>query len=188
MSLSSRVFGIILFAAGFLAAVAGGLHAGRGGNKVEIRPSEIKKGSDFAPHQQRVSERDSADYRRPTGILAQARHAPVRIDLNSLRRRRLDMYANRIFTDALAGHALGVSPVPIPIVDEPLPSERSRSLRTVVPVAILVVTLGCFLIWWRRQMKHAAGPTAQLLQFRKRRHARARAGEVETHVKLTSHR
>ena len=121
-------------------------------------------------------------------ILARARHAPVRVDLNSLHRRRLDMYANRTFTDALAGHASGVSPAPLPTVDEPLPYERYRALGTIAPVAILLVVLGSFLVWWRRQMKHAAGPRAQLLQLRKRRHARARTRRLETHVKLIPHR
>lgn len=120
-------------------------------------------------------------------ILTRARYAPVCVDLNSLHRRRLDMYANRTFTDALAGHASGVSPAPLPTVDEPLPYERYRALGTITPVAVLLVVLGSFLVWWRRQMKHAAGPKAQLLRLRKHCHARTCARRLETHVKLIPH-
>ena len=166
--------------------------AGRGlggdDGDVEIRPSEIKKGRDFAPREQIVSVRNPDDYRREKGILAQARHAPVLVETDYLRQRRLDMYAGTSYTESLTGQVPTVPRTSLPVVIDAEP-ERSRGWGG-TPLAIVVPAVGFVvcLLWWRRQMKHAEASSAQLLELRQRRRARARRERHRSHVTLTPRR
>lgn len=184
--MSLRGLGLVTVVAGLLLLVGGGLRADK--DEAEIRPSQIKKGSDFAPVEQRVSVRNHADYRRPEGILAEARHTPVRVDADSLHRRRLRMYAGTTYAESMGGQPVSATPTLPPAVGEEAAPEAAPAWGRAVAIALPVVVFGSFLIWWRRQMKHAAGPKAQLLDLRKRRHQRVQAKRVGSHITLTPHR
>lgn len=180
--MSSRVLGHLAVVIGLLVLTGRVLRADV--DKAEIRPFQIKKGSDFAPAEQRVSIRNHADYRRPDGILAQAKHAPVRVDAHSLYRRRLDMYAGRSYTESLVGQPVSVTPTVLAVAAPEAPTETSRDWKTIVAISLPLVVFGGFFIWWRRQMKHAADSRAQLIDLRRRRRAPKRRGSRTPRVRL----
>ncbi len=136
------------------------------GEKAEIRPSEIKKGQDFAPAEQRVSIREAEDYRRSTGILARAKHEATLVDTGSLYERRLGMYSGRKYNESLMtkqGCGSSEAPVRCPAeITTKTPSAWGRILALSIPT----VLLGVFLIWWCRQMKQGETSRSQIVSLR----------------------
>lgn len=149
---------------------------------VEYRSSEVKKGSDFAPAEQKVSVREALDYRRPKGVLGKAAHAATRVDLNSLYQRRVQMYDGTTYTDTLAGQR----PQDPEVLRRESPpaatGEISRTCKRILVLAIPVLLFGVFLIWWQRQTKFAAAPTSQIVRLRNQPQGRERsqATQVKT--------
>ena len=183
--MNSRGLRHLLAALVLLALAGSGL--GQDDGEVEIRPSQIKKGRDFAPREQIVSVRNPGDYRRSEGILAQAGHAPVLVEVDSLRRRRLDMYAGTTYTESLTGRMPTAPRTVLPVVSQAAP-ERSRGWGTALAIAVpMLMFVGC-LVWWRRQMKYASAFSTQLLELRQRRHAQARRERRRSHIKLVPRR
>ena len=160
-----------------LLAAGGAPTAAQEQEEAEIRDSDLKKPSDFAPREQRVSVRDPGAYRRPDGVLAQAAHEPVMVDVNALHERRLAMYDGASYTEGMTGHA---SLIPVLLLQVPtssiVPDESSHVWGWIVAAGVLAICFGSFLIWWRRQMKYAVTPSSQIVRLRNSHRRRGSGG------------
>ena len=171
--MSLKRFVYALMAAGML--LLGGVAARGDDASAEINASDIKKPGDFAPREQRVSVRNAQDYRSPEGILAKAAHEPVKVDANVLHKRILAMYDGTSFSEGLTGRVVGnvsaLNQLPPPAA----PLENSHVWGSIIMLAIPVILLGAFLLWWQRQAKFAVEPRSQIVRLRNDSRRRGRS-------------
>lgn len=164
---------------GTLTAVVAVLLAGWSygeGPDVSGDTGQLKKAADFAPPEQIVSVRDPAAYRRATGILTQAEHQAVQVDMAALYERRRRMYEGETFVESLfcvprqpfQPHLAGLPSTSGSKADD-APWMVWWVLAAGVPVGALIL----FSLWWRWQMAQERAARAGILRINHRRYIRA---------------
>jgi len=123
------------------AAAATCADGGKPSPEDEANRSRLHRPEDTAPPEQIIIPRPYTDYRAKGSMLAKARHQPKRVDVDELRRRRLDMYKGQRTSRTLPGASQSgvphVAQTPVGVVVEDRVSTAAVAFWSFIAACVL---------------------------------------------------